>query len=200
MTHNPNDVGLEKARLRRGLLARRARLPPEEVARASRAVQARLRGLEAWRAARSVLVYLAYKGEISTLELLEELWGRGVTVLAPRCRPDQAGLLDLACLMSLEQLTPGAWGILEPHPEACPALTGCAPDLALIPAVAFDRSGGRLGFGQGYYDRLLAGPGFADTTLIGLAHGFQVVETLPRDPWDRPVHVVLTPEETLLCG
>ena len=153
--------------------------------------------LERWRSAREVMVYLAFRGEIETTRLLEDLWSRRVRVLAPRCRPGENGLLDVACITCLADLGPGAYGIMEPKADRCPALGRFSPSVALIPAVAFDRRGGRLGFGQGYYDRLLAGQQFDNTFLIGLGHGFQVVEHLPQDPWDRPVHVVVTDEEVI---
>lgn len=197
MPHNAPINSLDKSALRKAMLAQRSALAPADVRAASLRAAALAETLDGWRQAREVLVYLAFGGEIETTALLEGLFQRGVRVLAPRCRPGQAGLLDVACLTCLSQLSPGAYGIPEPHPELCPALDDFSPGAALIPAVAFDRRGGRLGFGQGYYDRLLAGPGFEKTFLIGLAHGFQVVEALPVDPWDRPVHVVVTDEEII---
>lgn len=195
MPHNAPPHTMDKSALRKAMLARRSALAPGEVRAASLRAAVLVETLGAWRQAREVLIYLAFGGEVETTALLDALFGRGVRVLAPRCRPGQAGLLDVACLTCLSQLAPGAYGIPEPHPELCPALDDFSPGAALIPAVAFDRRGGRLGFGQGYYDRLLAGPEFEKTFLIGLAHGFQVVDALPVDPWDRPVHVVVTDED-----
>lgn len=197
MPHNAPPHTMDKSTLRKAMLARRSALAPADVRAASLRVAALVETLDAWQQAREVLVYLAFGGEVETTALLDALYRRGVRVLAPRCRPGQAGLLDVACVTCLSQLAPGAYGIPEPHPELCPALDDFLPGAALIPAVAFDRRGGRLGFGQGYYDRLLAGPEFADTFLVGLAHGFQVVDALPVDPWDRPVHVVVTDEEII---
>ncbi|MFP5221323.1 MAG: 5-formyltetrahydrofolate cyclo-ligase [Acidobacteriota bacterium] len=197
MPHNALTHMMDKQALRKAMLARRRALAPDRVRDASLRAAARVETLDAWRQAREVLVYLAFGGEIETAALLDPLFRRGVRVLAPRCRPEQAGRLDVACLTCISQLAPGAYGIPEPHPELCPALDDFSPDAALIPAVAFDRRGGRLGFGQGYYDRLLAGPEFRKTFLIGLAHGFQVVDALPVDPWDRPVHAVVSDEEII---
>ncbi|GAB6038688.1 5-formyltetrahydrofolate cyclo-ligase [Fundidesulfovibrio butyratiphilus] len=193
----PPFSAADKQALRKSLLARRRSLTPEALERASRHVRDRLADLPAWRNAGEVLLYKDFAGEIATGPLLDELWRRGARVLIPRCRPGETGLLDLANPLGPQDLTPGAYGILEPNPETCPAVTDFSPDLALIPAVAFDRTGARLGFGQGYYDRLLAGPGFSRTLLAGLAHAFQVVDRLPSDPWDKPVQVIVTDEETL---
>ncbi len=188
---------VDKPALRKAMLARRKALAPEAVLRAGRSANALLDTLPRWREAREVLVYLDFGGEVATGPVIEALLARGVRVLAPRCRPGEAGVLDVACLTCLSELSPGAYGILEPDPARCPALECVRPDAALIPAVAFDLRGGRLGFGQGYYDRLLASPGFEHTFLAGLAHAFQVVEALPLDPWDRPVHAVVTEKEIL---
>ena len=197
MPHNALIPVTDKAALRKAMLARRSALAPGDVREASLRAARLVESLDAWRTASEAMVYLAFGGEIETIALLEGLWRRGVRVLAPRCSPGQAGLLDVACLTCMSQLAPGAYGILEPLPDQCPPLGDFKPDAALIPAVAFDRRGGRLGFGQGYYDRLLAGPGFEKTFLVGLAHTFQVVDDLPVDPWDRPVHAVVTDEEII---
>ncbi len=188
---------MDKASLRKKLLAVRRALDPAELERSSRAVQARLAELPAWREARDVMAYMAFGGEVATAGLIENLWERGARVFVPRCRPDAPGHLDVACLTCFEHLRPGRHGILEPDPAICEPLGDSAPDLALIPAVGYDRRGGRLGFGQGYYDRLLARPGFAKTLLVGLAHNFQLIADLPQDPWDRPVHVIVTDKEIL---
>ncbi|WMW64640.1 5-formyltetrahydrofolate cyclo-ligase [Nitratidesulfovibrio liaohensis] len=96
-------------------------------------------------------------------------------------------------------LTPGRYGIAEPDPTRCPAIDmdaapAFAPGLAVIPGVAFDRQGNRLGHGAGYYDRFLAHPAMARTALVGLAYAFQIVPALPVAPWDRPVHALCTEE------
>lgn len=100
-------------------------------------------------------------------------------------------------------LAPGRYGIAEPDPTRCPAIdmdaepghaSAFAPDLAIIPGVAFDRQGNRLGHGAGYYDRFLAHPAMARTALVGLAYAFQIVPALPVAPWDRPVHALCTEE------
>jgi len=197
MPLNANQPGPDKAALRKAILSRRAGLSEKQVRLASLGASVLVERLERWRSAKEVMVYFAFKGEIATTELLHDLWSRRVRVLAPRCRPGEEGVLDVACVSCLSDLAPGAYGIMEPKADRCPALARFNPGAALIPAVAFDRRGGRLGFGQGYYDRLLAGPQFDNTFLIGLAHAFQVVKHLPQDLWDRPVHVVVTDEEII---
>lgn len=109
-------------------------------------------------------------------------------------------LAPCACAADLK---PGRYGIAEPDPARCPAIdmnaapgsaSSFAPGLAVIPGVAFDRQGNRLGHGAGYYDRFLAHPAMARTALVGLAYAFQIVPALPVAPWDRPVHALCTEE------
>lgn len=189
--------GPDKAALRAQLLARRRALPKVEASRLSALALDRLRDLAAWRQAAEVLLYMPVRGEVDVSPLLAELWERGARVLLPRCRPGAPGELDLACCACPEELAPGAYGILEPTPDACPALDQCGPDLILVPAVGLDRRGARLGHGAGYYDRLLARPDLARAVAAAPAYAFQVLERLPADPWDRPVDVIVTENETL---
>lgn len=186
-----------KAALRQDLLARRTALSPEEHAAASLAAQRRVLELPQWREARDVACYCPFRGEMAVDLLLADAWERGVRVLLPRCRPEEPGAMEFACAACAADLHPGAFSILEPHPDRCPALTQCAPDLAILPAVAFDRQGYRLGYGGGYYDRLLAGEAFRPRLVLGICFDLQLVDVLPREPWDRPVHGVVTDKELL---
>ncbi|MEW5774696.1 MAG: 5-formyltetrahydrofolate cyclo-ligase [Thermodesulfobacteriota bacterium] len=190
-------AGPDKAALRSELLARRRALPADQASRLSSRILARLRELPAWRSALEVLLYAPVRGEVDVSPLMHELWERGARVLLPRCRPGSEGELDLACCACPDELAPGAFGIPEPDPAACPALEYCGPDVVLVPAVGLDRQGVRLGHGAGYYDRLLARPDLAGALIVAPAYGFQVLDRLPADPWDRPVDVIVTENQTL---
>lgn len=185
-------MGMSKKELRRELLARRSALSSERVEQASDAIQDAITAMPAFGRAREVLLYMAVRGEVRTGRLLDALLRRGARVLLPRCEPGASGVMHLACLTCREELRPGAHGIPEPSPEMCARVDNFAPDVAIIPGVAFDRRGCRLGYGGGYYDRLLAGPAFERTLLVAPAYAFQIVDVLPADPWDRPVHRLVT--------
>ncbi len=187
----------EKKALREAMLKRRTGLAPAEAAAASAAVIARVRELAVWREAREVLFYLPVKNEIDPRGLLQELWERKARTLLPRCRENQPGMLDLACVGSLEETCPGSYGIAEPHIHLCRAPETFSPDLILIPGAAFDRRGFRIGFGGGYYDRLLASAPMNQAATIGLAYDFQIADRLPVDPWDKRVRIVCTDKETI---
>lgn len=195
--------------VRRAMLARRAALAAGDAATLGQRAQDALLASPEWRNARQVLLYVAVRNETGTAKLLEAAWADGKRVLLPRCivppRADSNGQpgcdneMCLAPCACAADLAPGRYGIAEPDPARCPAIDmdaepAFAPDLAVIPGVAFDRRGNRLGHGAGYYDRFLAHPGMARTALVGLAYAFQIVPALPVAPWDRPVHALCTEE------
>ena len=187
----------DKNDLRAAMLSRRKALSGAEAEALSARIAARIRAMPPWAGAAVVLAYMPVQGEVDVRPLLDELWARGTKVLLPRCRAGEPGVMDLACATCVEDIRPGAYGIPEPDPDACPAEGEARPDLILTPGVAFDRKGFRLGFGGGYYDRLLAGPDLAGALTAAPAYGFQVVEALPADPWDKPIHCVITEDETI---
>src|SRR5262249_37919244 len=145
-----------KRALRQTVLARRDALAPEERVAWSQAIFARVLPLVAESGARTVLAYHAFWSEPETVPFLRALLAGRQTLCLPRIdRP--ARVLTVHRVGDLERdLVPGPWGIREPDPGRCPpAPTGDA-DFVLVPGVAFDAGGGRLGYGGGYYDRLLA--------------------------------------------
>ncbi len=192
-----NPAAREKSELRATLLAERNRLAPGTVRKDSAAMARWLCKADFFATAETVLLYLPVKNEMDTRELFPKLFRRGATVLLPRCREDESGELDMYRVTGLAQVLPGRFGILEPDPGACRPAGNRTPDAALVPGVAFDRHGYRLGFGGGYYDRLFARPEMARTIRVGLAYDFQIVENLPREPWDSPMHALCTPRELL---
>lgn len=185
----------DKSALRAELIGKRRSLAPEAALSASERVIARVRALPEWRNAARALLYWPVRNEVDLRPLAAELWQRGATVLLPRCRPDEKGVMDLACAACEADLRPGAFSIMEPDAATCPPAPECVPDLALIPGVGFDRAGNRLGFGGGYYDRLLSTEQMRGTRTIGVGYGFQLVDELPAEPWDKPMNLICTDGE-----
>ncbi len=188
-------VKINKKKLREKFLKQRTDISPEQVLRGSQGVIELVRTLAEWKNACEVLLYWPIKGEVDVRPLVAELWQRDCRVLMPRCRPDAFGKMDIACATCEDELTPGQFSIMEPDAEKCPPVDTCSPDMALVPGVCFDRRGYRLGFGGGYYDRLLASDDMKKTLTIGLGYHFQIVDELPAQPWDMPVNVLCTEEE-----
>jgi len=160
----------------------------------SRAVADRVRTLDAYRGAGTVLVFAGIGSEIDTGDLIRAVRADGKRLVMPRVGD---GDLVLHVVDDPEKdLAPGVWGIPEPRPE-CPEVTAEAVDLFLLPGLAFDAGGGRLGYGRGYFDRVLArAPG----TKVALAFDGQVVKTVPWGPSDVPVDLVVTPTRLIRCG
>lgn len=150
-------------------------------------VVAHLAGSDAYRAARRIVLYAALAGEIPAGPLAERALADGLPRLWPRQRPD--GALDVVPCEGLEALVAGPNGVLEPRPEQSPAALGSG-DLVLVPGLAFDRAGGRLGRGGGAWDRTLAAA--AGAVAVGIGYEFQVVARVPREAHDRSLAALLT--------
>ena len=188
---------LAKPEIRTRLLRLRRAQALAEAKKASQAIQQAIAGLSAYRAAAEVLLYMPVNGEADTRALLDDLLARKVRVLLPRCEPGQSGRMHLASLNSVSQLVCGSYNIPEPCPDRCAPVDDYAPQVAVIPGVGFSHGGLRLGYGGGYYDRLLAHPAMANTLLVAPAFGFQLLQDLPADPWDKPMHLLATPDGVL---
>ncbi|MCR4666542.1 MAG: 5-formyltetrahydrofolate cyclo-ligase [Desulfovibrio sp.] len=168
---------------------------------ASRRLQDRVLAWEGWEKAGAVALYMAMEkeGEVRTDLLLSRALALGKRVYLPRVAGK--GLLHLARFTADTALEKGHFGIDEPA-RSVPGLTAPCfaeeePDcLVILPALALDRSGVRLGYGGGYYDRFLSSPG--THVRLGLCFSFQLVPHLPCDMWDQRVHAICT-EEEILC-
>ncbi len=180
----------KKAELRSLVLSRRE-IEPDREARSARILQ-RLVERPEYQEARTVMCYVGVGTEVATTPLIEAMFESGRRVVVPWCEPEDLRLFELR---SLGELEPAAFGLLEPPSslrEDADRLPGLeVVDLIVVPGVAFDRRGGRLGHGKGYYDRLLArrSPG---TSAIALAFQCQIVDAVPMTDRDVPVDLVLT--------
>lgn len=188
-----NLPDLTKAELRRRLRAARAALP---VAEFSLAAQRHILADPAWAAARIVALYMPLPEEMDTALLWHVARLQGKQAWFPRCegKPGEEGAsMEFALCPSPAMLRPGPFGISEPDATLCPGLPeDLAPDLVIVPGLAFDRQGFRLGYGGGYYDRCLARPAWAKVRLLGLTASALILDKLPHDAWDRPVHGLAT--------
>ena len=194
----PQGVALREAKvaLRRQILARRDELTAEFRTAASNAIAARVTQLPEFAAANAVLLTLAYRSEWSTLPLVRAALLAGKTVAVPRVDA-AARMLELHALTDPDrEIIVGFQGIPEPLPDS-PKVPRDAIDFVLVPGVAFDENGGRLGYGGGYYDRLLP---LLDPRAARMAGAFemQIVDRVPAAPHDVAVDAVVTETRTFV--
>lgn len=184
----------EKTRLRQEILARRDAEPDRP--HRSRLIVERILNLPEYEAAALVSAFVGVGTEVETLPLIETALARGKRVAVPWVDGRILRLFDLG---SVGELSPAPFGLLEPPPDlrADPAreVNPDDVDLFVVPGVAFDREGGRLGHGRGYYDGLLA-RARAEAPFVAAAFECQLVERVPMTPRDVPVDMIAT-ERTL---
>ncbi|MFF7600538.1 5-formyltetrahydrofolate cyclo-ligase [Streptomyces mirabilis] len=183
--------------LRRGFLAVRSRLTPYDLRESAGALALRALELPELAHARTVAAYVSVGSEPGSLALLDALHARGVRVLLPVLLADND--LDWGAYAgegSLERVQHGGrMALLEPAGERLGPEVVQEADAVLLPGLAVDRRGMRLGRGGGSYDRVLARleRAGADPALVVLLYDAEVVEHVPAEPHDRPVHAVVTP-------
>ncbi|HEY8153360.1 MAG TPA: 5-formyltetrahydrofolate cyclo-ligase [Myxococcota bacterium] len=188
------DPASDKRRLRRILSGRRRAVPPAEAASAARRIASRLLAEPALRSARRVALYAALADEVPSRPLFDALVALRIPCLFPRVLEQHA--LAFAAVEDWSELAPGRYGVLEPPAQA--AVTRPEEgDLVLVPGVAFDRAGNRLGRGQGCYDRAFPVLAPRPPLLIGVAYQLQLVDTVPHTGTDRRMDAVVT-EQALL--
>jgi 5-formyltetrahydrofolate cyclo-ligase len=178
-----------KEELRRLARERLRNLSSDERLRKGAEISRHVWSLPTIASARTLLVFASLPTEPPTRGLIREAQRRGIATVYPRCLPDTRQLV-LHTVADPEELVPGSFGVLEPHPS-CPLVSLADIDTALVPGLLWDRRGARLGRGAGYYDRLLGRPdwqGFA----CGLFFAVQEAPSLPADPWDVALDAVVT--------
>ncbi len=169
-------------------------MSPEEIATKSHAASQRLMNLPEYRDAQVLMLYLPIPQEVDTASLALHAWQEEKIVLAPKVDWSQRHMLAVRIHSLDDGLTTGAFGLREPtvgNPWPIEEI-----DLIVVPALAYDRSGGRLGRGGGFYDRFLAEPGMRAVTC-GLGFDEQVVDELPAERHDYPVSILVTDKELL---
>ncbi|QYX79443.1 5-formyltetrahydrofolate cyclo-ligase [Streptomyces akebiae] len=183
--------------LRRELLLMRSGLTPDDVRETTGALAGRALGLPELAHARTVAAYVSVGSEPGTLALLDALRARGVRVLLPVLLPDND--LDWGVYEGEASLARvrhgGRMELLEPAGERLGPNAVTTADVVLLPGLAVDARGMRLGRGGGSYDRVLArlDRAGADPALVVLLYDTEVVDRVPEEEHDRPVHAVVTP-------
>ena len=182
-----------KRALRREVLARRDALAPEDRSERSRRIADRILALPEVSRAGTVMAFWSFGSEVETAPLIRRLVEAGSDVVLPRI--DGGDVLPVSYAPG-DPVAPTGFGAMEP--SAGRAVEPERVDAVIVPGVAFDRRGARVGYGGGYYDRFLARtrPG---VPAIAIAFGLQVVEGVPEGRGDRRLDAIVTEEEVIRC-
>ena len=195
-----------KENIRREMLRKRSELPRSSVESAAHCLQdflgtlfhsEQIRQPLPSRNELTVMSYMSFRKEFPTRRFNEYLLSLGIRLLLPLT--DRDFIIHAFAVDDLSDLKISAMGIAEPDPQKCRAASCEEPDLIIVPGVAFDRTGGRIVFGKGCYDRFLAGRK-RPVTLAGAAYAFQVTDfSLPKAPNDIPMDLIVTENGILRC-
>ena len=178
-----------KQALRLEFLKLRETLAPDQIHQLSLEVQQRVLTLADFQQAESVALYYPFRSEVETLEILAMAISQGKKVFFPKVSGQALHYIKVTQPFSFQ---PGPWGLSEPPENEEAPLSHL--DLIIIPGVAFDHQGYRIGFGKGYYDRSLKE---FHGCRVGLAYDFQIVPQVPTEPGDLYCHYVVSENHTL---
>ncbi len=186
------DLQGTKPSLRRRILGRRDAMDPCIRTDLSRAIVRDIVETSVYRRSNTVMAYASFGSELQTDEFMRHVIDQGKILLLPRVN-GQKELLEVYWVRDpVQDLQAGTWGIREPRPDRCTRVEPAIIDFVLVPGLAFDRRGGRLGYGGGFYDKLLADGLSPCAWLVAGAFECQMVEKVPVDEHDMPMDVVVT--------
>jgi 5-formyltetrahydrofolate cyclo-ligase len=191
-----SDPASTKAALRRETLARRDALDPGVRARLASIALSRVTALSAYRRARAVLAYASFGSELDTRPFLRDVLASGRLLALPRVDRAARRLALHQVRDPDAELQPGTWGIPEPDSARCRNVAPGEIDFILVPGLVFDRECGRIGYGAGYYDRLLTAWPAPVPPLVAAAFEVQLVPAAPMLAGDRRVDLVVTESGT----
>jgi 5-formyltetrahydrofolate cyclo-ligase len=186
----------DKTSLREKLKTIRGQVDPGQAEASGQGVWNMLQSRPEFKKAKVIGAFASMPGEINTYSILEGVMNQGKKLCLPRVTTDKSHF-EYYPLEDLKNLSAGTYGILEPSGHHLTPWEDL--DLILVPGLAFDREGNRLGFGRGYYDRAL--PLLRKNCMtIGLAYSFQIVEKVPVSPGDVPVKALLSEKGFQVCA
>ncbi|MBR5134772.1 MAG: 5-formyltetrahydrofolate cyclo-ligase [Clostridia bacterium] len=182
------DIRPIKQELRERYKEQRRAMETADKQKKDRRISDAVRRLWQYQSCRTLLCYVSTAIEVDTRMIIKRALEDGKRVAVPRCVPGTR-LMEFYYIESLDELLPGSFGVDEPNPDPSRLLTDMSEGLCLVPALSYDLSGYRLGYGKGYYDRYLAAFG---GSLVGLCYGDCVERHLPHGRYDRPVETLVT--------
>jgi 5-formyltetrahydrofolate cyclo-ligase len=192
-----NDlIAIEKADLRKKLSSLRGQIAAEEKGNRDLRIAEYFLESKLYRNARAILAYISVKNEVDTIRIIRQILLDGKALAVPVCVPNDCSLLFYR-IQNLSELLPAPFGLLEPDTARSePVDVGSYP-ICIVPALAYDKKGCRIGYGRGYYDRFLAS---YTGCAVGLCYDSFLLDSLPADRYDRPVQMLITESGCRLFG
>ena len=187
-------MNIVKHDIRATILQQRNSLSSLDLARKSQRIKDQVFGLIEFRQAHTVLFYVSYGSEVATHEMIKECFTLGKAVVVP-CTDTTKRTLALSELQRWGDLGVGAYNIQEPRVECRCEVPMNKVDLIIVPGIAFDCHGHRIGHGMGYYDRLLSEK--VTATKVGLAFELQIVDAIPTERHDVSVDMIITEKRVI---
>lgn len=185
-----------KKQLRGKLLAVRRKLNSEFVITQSDNMAQRLFLWPFYQRAKVVMLFLSMPDEPQMTSIMDHSWREGKTVCVPNMR-QEFGLMDAAIIDNREGLIRGRYNLLVPDPAYLSLIDPEKIDLIIVPAVAYDAKGNRLGMGAGYYDRFI--PRATQAVLVGAIWSSNIIDDIPIAEYDKPVQYLLTENGIMHC-
>jgi len=188
---------MDKFAVRQDMKYRRSAMSPGEISTLSRAIEDRLFACEEFLACRDILFYLSFGNEVRTDEMITRSLENHQRVYVPR-QVKRERRLEVCEITDMDQeFDLGSCGIREPaRLGSSKVVSPSRIDAVIAPGLAFDRSGGRVGFGGGCFDWLLKQ---SSALRVGVAYGFQIMDSVPQDPWDERVQIIFADNDTINC-
>lgn len=186
------DIKQVKKTLRKEVLERRDSIPLEVILQKSEKIYKNLLSVKEFINGKNIAFFVGYSKEVQTKEMIINELKRGKSITIPRVESSES--MSFVEITSLEKLISGYKGILEPSKEAPVCET--EPDVIILPGTVFDRMGGRMGYGRGYYDRYLARLK-TRPTRIALCFSEQIVDRVPMDENDLSMEIIITDKEVI---
>jgi len=187
----------DKAALRKEILARRDSIPAVVKKIKDSAIEERMFSIDEIKNAKAVFFFASFRSEVDTFGMIRRSLGEGKRVVLPRVEGTNLGLYAIT---SLDELVPGYREIPEPSDLTDDRKVSIHDvDAIIVPGAAFDRSGNRIGYGGGFYDRLLAGLQ-KSIPVIAPTYEEQVVDSVTADPHDKKVNIIVTDRQEIRCA
>lgn len=185
-----------KASIRKSLLKKRMTLNKEEAKEKSEIIISKLMELDIFKKSKTIMLYLSFKNEVDTYELIEWCFENNKHVAAPYTIANGKKIIPYEIKNLSNNIHKSSFGVFEPSIDVVNEVNLNSIDLIIVPGVAFDKNKNRLGFGAGYYDRFLS-KRFKSIPAVAICYDFQLVDEVPVGNFDIPMDMIITEEKII---